>query len=369
MNKTFGILAAASLALGMSTSLALAQATISVGSAGPMTGALANFGTQLRKGAEMAVADINAAGGVMGKKLVLEIGDDQCDPKQAVAVANQLASKKVAVVFGHFCSGSSIPANDVYNDAKILQITPASTNPKLTEQGRTMVFRACGRDDIQGAFAGKYINQTYKGKNIAIIHDKSAYGKGVADETRKALKGGPTKEVMYDSLTAGEKDFSALVSKMKAAKTDVIVFGGYHPEGGILIKQAREQGLNAQMIGFDALVDKEFGQIAGKASDGVLMTDAPDYRLFPSAAAVVAKFKAASYDPEGYTLRSYASVQVWAEAVKKAGSTDSAKVAAALRAGKYKTVIGELGYDKKGDIVNPEYAFYVWKDGNYAQRK
>ena len=172
-----------------------AFAQIKIGSAGPMTGQYAAFGEQLKRGAEMAVEDINAAGGVNGQKLELLIGDDACDPKQATAVANKMVSDKVVFVAGHFCSGSSIPASDIYKEAKILQITPASTNPKLTDdaaaKGNTTVFRTCGRDDVQGATVGAYILKNNKDGKVAILHDKSPYGKGVADETKKALnKGG-----------------------------------------------------------------------------------------------------------------------------------------------------------------------------------
>jgi branched-chain amino acid transport system substrate-binding protein len=189
-----------------------AWAQIVIATAGPMTGQYASFGEQMRRGAEMAVADLNAKGGVMGKKLVLKVGDDACDPKQAVAVANQFASDKVVFVAGHFCSGSSIPASKVYTEEGILQMSPASTNPKLTDEGGPNVFRVCGRDDQQGAVAGNYLADRFKGKRIAIIHDKTAYGKGLADETKKQLNKRGVKEAMYEAYTAGEKDYSALVS-------------------------------------------------------------------------------------------------------------------------------------------------------------
>ena len=214
----FGTLAVAAIAL-MATP-ALAQ--IKIGSAGPMTGSNAAFGEQLRRGASMAVEDINAAGGVNGKKLELIIGDDACDPKQATAVANKMVSDKVAFVAGHFCSGSSIPASDIYKEAKILQITPASTNIKLTDdaaaKGNTTVFRTCGRDDVQGATVGAYILKNHKNAKVAVLHDKSPYGKGVADETKKALNKGGLKEAMYEAYNDTDKDFTALINKMKQAQ-------------------------------------------------------------------------------------------------------------------------------------------------------
>ena len=219
-----------------------AQAEIKIATAGPMTGQYASFGEQMKRGAEMAIKDINAAGGVMGQKLVLSVGDDACDPKQAVAVANKFVSDGIVFVAGHFCSGSSIPASKVYTEENILQISPASTNPKLTEEGGDNVFRTCGRDDQQGEVAGNYLADNFKGKKIAILHDKTAYGKGLADETKKQLNKRGVKEAMYVAYTAGEKDYSAIVTKMKGAGIDLFYLGGYHTEAGLMVRQAREQG-------------------------------------------------------------------------------------------------------------------------------
>ena len=171
-----------------------------------MTGQYAAFGEQMKRGAEMAVADINAAGGVLGEKIELEVGDDACDPKQAVAVANQLAGEVVSSCAGHFCSSSSIPASQVYSEEGILQITPASTNPKLTDEAKgNNVFRICGRDDQQGSSPASTSPTTYKGKNVAVIHDKTAYGKGLADETQKAMNAAGLKEKLYEAYTQASR--------------------------------------------------------------------------------------------------------------------------------------------------------------------
>ncbi len=360
------LLGVAALAASLFALPALAQ--IRVAAHGPMTGQYASFGEQLKRGAEMAVEDINAKGGVMGKKLELLIGDDACDPKQAVVIANKAVSDKVVFVNGHFCSGSSIPASKVYAESGVLQITPASTNPKLTdERAGPGVFRTVGRDDAQGLFAGNYMAKTFKGKKVAIIHDKSAYGKGVADETQKAMNKAGLKEVMYEAYTAGEKDYTALVSKMKAAGIDVVYLGGYHTEGGLIVRQMREQGLKAQFIGADALVTEELWKITGDAGEGILMTFNPDPRKNPNAKDVVAKFKAKNYDPEGYTLYTYAAMQVWAEAANKAKSTDMKKVAEVMNKTKFKTVVGDIVYDAKGDVKGVEYIWYKWSKGKYTE--
>jgi branched-chain amino acid transport system substrate-binding protein len=368
-SRRSGLLGAvATLAILLTGAAMPANAQIQIGTAGPMTGEYAAFGQQMKAGAEQAVADLNKAGGVLGKQLALTVNDDACDPKQAVSVANQFASKKVVFVAGHFCSGSSIPASKVYAEEGILQITPASTNPKFTDEGSWNTMRVCGRDDEQGKVAGDYLASHFKNEKIAILNDNSAYGKGLADETTKALHAAGGKEVLATAYTPGEKDYSSLVSRMKEAGVTVIYVGGYHTEAGLIIRQAKEQGMKATMVGGDALVTSEFWQIAGEAGAGTLMTFPPDPRLMKTAADVVKEFKAKNIDPEGYVLYTYAAIQVWADAVKKAGSTDGKKVAAALKAsGNWPSVLGPVSFDKKGDTTGGGYVFYVWKNGSYAE--
>ena len=355
-------------ALAMATALAAgaAHAQIKIGMAGPITGSNATFGAQLKDGAEQAVADINARGGVLGQKLALAEGDDACDPKQAVSVANDLASRGVKFVAGHFCSSSSIPASKVYTEEGVLQISPASTNPAYTDDGSWNTFRTCGRDDQQGKVAGQFIAEHFKGKRVAILHDNSAYGKGLADETRKSLNQAGMQEAMYAAYVPGERDYSALVSRMKAAGIDVIYVGGYQAEAGLIVRQAKEQGMHVTLIGGDALVTSEFWQITGDTGEGTLMTFPSDPRLRPTAAKVVQEFKAKGIDPEGYVLYTYAAVQIWAEAAEKAGTTDPQKVAKEMKsAGPWETVLGPIAFDQKGDITKSDYVFYVWHNGGY----
>ena len=344
---------------------------IAIAVVGPITGSNAALGEQMTRGAKMAVADINAKGGVLGKKLDLIIADDACDPKQAVAAANGVVGKKAVFVAGHYCSSSSIPASAVYNEAAVLQMTPASTNPALTDdaakKGWNNVFRSCGRDDVQGGIAGKYLADHFSGKRVAIVHDKTAYGKGIADETKKAMNAAGLKEAMYEAITQGDKDFSALISKMKQANIDVIYFGGYQTEAGLIVRQARDQGLKAQFIGADALVTEEFWKISGPAGEGTLMTFPPDPRNVPAAKTVVDRFTAEGYNPEGYTLYTYAAIQAFAAAANKAKSLKVDDLSKALKSMTVDTVIGPLSWDKKGDVTDPKYVFYVWKDGKYAE--
>lgn len=351
------------LALGFAVALAgTAQAQVKMGVSGPFTGANAAFGAQMKNGVEQAVADINAAGGILGKKIELTAGDDTSDPRQGVSVANKFAADGVKFVVGHFNSGVTMPTSEVYQENGMLVITPASTNPKITERGMWNVFRVCGRDDQQGAIASAYILKNLKGKKIAIVHDKTTYGQGLAQETRKGLNKGGVKEVMFEGINLGDKDFSALVSKIKGSGADYVYWGGLHTEGGLLVRQMRDQGVDAVLIGADGITSDEFASVGGPGVEGTLMTFAPDPRKRPEAKAIVEKFRAKKFEPEAYTLYSYASVQIIKQAAEAAKSLDPKKVAAQIKSGqKFKTVLGELSFDKKGDTTGTNYVMYVWK--------
>jgi branched-chain amino acid transport system substrate-binding protein len=341
---------------------------IRIGCAGPITGSNAAFGEQLKRGAEQAVQDLNRRNGVLGRQLVLQIEDDACDPRQAVSVANKLAGARVAMVVGHFCSSSSIPARDVYAEEGVLQISPASTNPRYTEEGKWNTFRVCGRDDQQGEVAGKHIATRFRGRRVAILHDNSTYGKGLADETKKSLNANGVQEAMYAAYATNESDYSALVSRMKQERIEVIYLGGYHREGALIIRQSKEQGLNATLIGGDALVTNEFWQISGAAGEGTLMTFSSDPRKRATAAEVVSRFRARNIDPEGYVLYTYAALQIWAAGAEKVKDVGARKVAEALKGqGPWQSVLGPIGFTPKGDVTVPDYVFYVWRNGSYAE--
>src|SRR6266567_1525842 len=308
--KLIGLALGASLAL---SATALAQ-NITIGVAGPMTGGESAFGRQMKNGAEQAVADLNVAGGVLGKKLALEVGDDACDRK-------------------------------LWN-----------------------VARVCGRDDQQGLVAADYIAKNYKGKNVAILNDKTTYGKGLADETKKALNKAGLTEKMFESYNKGDKDFNAIVSRLKRDNIDLVYVGGYHQESGLLVRQMRDQGLKTVLMAGDALADKEFASITGPAGEGTLFTFGPDPRNKPTAKAIVERFKAKNIDPEGYTLYTYAAMQVWSQAVAKAGTTDPKKVMDTIKGGAWDTVIGKMEFDAKGDIKQIDYVVYKWDaKGNYTE--
>ncbi|CAH0296042.1 MULTISPECIES: ABC transporter substrate-binding protein [Pseudomonas] len=373
MSQTFykkGFLAlAVTAAMGVS---AFAHADFKIGVAGPMTGANAAFGEQYMKGAQAAADEINAKGGVNGEKIVLVKGDDACEPKQAVAVANRFVDQdKVNAVVGHFCSSSTIPASEVYGDADIMAITPGSTNPAVTERGLNAMFRMCGRDDQQGVVAGDYIVDVLKGKKVVVLHDKDTYGQGLADATKAQLAKRGVTPVLYEGLTRGEKDFSAVVTKIRAAGADVVYFGGLHPEAGPLVRQLREQGLkDVKFMSDDGIVTDELVTTAGGAQyvDGVYMTFGADPRLLPDSKSVVDAFRAKGTEPEGYTLYAYASVQTLAAAFNGAKSNKTDAAAEWLKANPVQTVMGKKEWDKKGDLKISDYVVYQWdKDGKYHQ--
>jgi branched-chain amino acid transport system substrate-binding protein len=351
------------LALGAAIAFAgTAQAQLKMGVAGPLTGPNAAFGAQLKNGTDQAVEDINAAGGILGQKITVSYGDDVSDPKQGVSVANKFSGDGVKFVVGHFNSGVTMPASEAYAENGILMISPSATNPKITERKLWNTFRTCGRDDQQGSVAAAWIAKNMKGKKIAIVHDKTTYGQGLADETKKGLAKAGIKEVLYEGVNTGEKDFSALVSKIKATNADLVYWGGLHTEGGLIVRQMRDQGVKAPLMGGDGITSDEFVSIGGPGVEGTLMTFAPDPRKRAEAKAVVEKFRAKKFEPEAYTLYSYAAVEVMKQAAEAAKSLDPKKVAAQIHSGKkFKTVIGELSFDKKGDITRPDYVMYVWK--------
>ncbi|MEK0083821.1 branched-chain amino acid ABC transporter substrate-binding protein [Benzoatithermus flavus] len=362
-----GLAVAFALAIG---SIEIAQADILIAAVGPMsvtpmTGQYAMFGEELRRGTELAVRHVNAAGGVGSQNLKLLVVDDACDPELAVEVANELVQQKVGLIVGHVCSGASLAASRVYHDKGILMITPASVNTRLTEQGFANVFRTCGRDDTQARFAADYVIDNRLAERIAIVQDGSAFGKGIADAFRQHLNERGRWEAMYEAIRQGERDFGALIDRMLGAGIDLVYFGGYHTEAGLFARQARAEGLTATLMVNSAMVNHEFWDLAGPGGEGTLMTFAPDPRKLPSAAEVVRQFEAEGYSPEGYTLHAYTAVQVFAEAARRAGSTTLEALEKTLHEGTYETVLGPIDFDAKGDVRNFRYQMYRWHDGRY----
>lgn len=358
----------ASLTFSLSVLVPPAHADIVVAVAGPMSGSYANYGDQMRAGVAAAISAFNARGGVLGERLVMRVEDDSCDPRQAVSVANKLAAASVRVVIGHFCSSATIPAVDVYAPDGILAITPASSNPVLTDQAATRgwrtVLRIIGRDDAQAPVLAGYIGQ--QTGRIALVSDKSVYADGLVAGIRAALPARAADISVY-AVTPGERDFNALVSRLKQERAATVFYGGYHTEAGLLIRQSREQAYAPQFVGADALATKELVGIAGGASDGLVMTFSRDPSGLDTAAAAIRGIKAAGGEPSWLSIYSYTAVTVYADAAAAAGTHSIPAVADALRrpAG-FETPIGTVQFDAKGDIKNPAYILFRWKDGGYT---
>ena len=353
------------LAAAIGTTVALAGASsafaeIKIGIAGPMTGPVAQYGDMQFSGARMAIEQINANGGVMGEKLKAVEMDDVCDPKQAVTVANNMVNDGVRFVVGHLCSSSTQPASDIYEDEGVLMITPASTNPDITNRGYELLFRTIGLDSMQGPVAGNYI-ASQNPKSVAIIHDKQQYGEGIATAVRDTLKEKGVKIAMFDGITAGSKDFSSLVSKLKQANVDYVYYGGYHPELGLILRQAQQAGLDATFMGPEGVGNKDINTIAGDAAEGLIVTLPPSFDEKAENKALVKAFKDKGEDPSGpFVLTSYTAVQLIADGIKQADSKDPFKVAKALHNGTFQTPIGTVQYDDKGDMKSFEFVVYKW---------
>ena len=344
----------------------LAHGEILIGLPAPYTGPNAWLGEGIERGAEMAIADLNAAGGILGQPARLIKVDDYCDGEQAVAAANKLVADGVDVVMGHQCSGAAIPASKVYAEAGILMLTPNATNPLVTEQDFKNVFRFCGRDDLQGAMAGAYLADHWGGKNIAILHDGRAYGQGLSEEVKKALNARGVSEAIFERITPGLVDYFDVMEKIQAANIDVVYYGGYSPEAGVLIRGLRNRGDDLQLVAGDGINSEDFGLIAGKASEGTVFTSTLDLRNFPQAAALVARLRSEHYEPIGPTYLAYGAIQAWAQAVEKAGTLELDAVIESLCANEFDTIYGRIGFDEKGDVTGYQpFAWYVWQEGDY----
>ncbi len=360
------------LAAGMVAVAALqapaAKAEIRIAVAGPMSGAEAWFGEQFLHAADLAVAGLNATGGVLGQSIKLVIGDDFCDPDQAAALARKLVSDGAVFVVGHFCSHSSIAAAKVYEQAGVLQISPGSVSGKLTDEGRPNVFRVCGRDDQQGTKVADHLAEHWAGKGIAILDDGTTFGAGLANAARRRLHERGVPVAVNETFTPGAADYSALVSRMQAAGADVFFVGSLHRDTGLLFRAAHEWNYDLRLVAPSSSATGDFPIIAGPGLEGTFMAAASDMRTSPQAAEVVAQFRAQGYDPVGFTLYAYAAVQVWAQAVEAAGSLDLGKVIEAMHSRQFDTVLGRIGFDTKGDVTGFDpWQWYVWQaDGTYA---
>ncbi len=334
---------------------------IKVAVVGAMSGPVAQWGDMEFNGARQAIKDINAKGGVKGDTLVAVEYDDACDPKQAVAVANKIVNDGIKYVIGHLCSSSTQPASDIYEDEGILMITPGATNPELTQRGYQMIMRTAGLDSAQGPTAAKYILETVKPQRIAILHDKQQYGEGLARSVQDGLKKGGANVVFFDGITAGEKDFSALLARLQKENIDFVYYGGYYPEMGQMLRQARATGLKTQFMGPEGVGNASLSNIAGDAGEGMLVTMPKRYDQEASNKAIVDALKADKKDASGpYVWITYAAVQSLATGMERSGSTEPADIIKDLKEHGADTVIGPLNWDEKGDLKGFDFGVFQW---------
>jgi branched-chain amino acid transport system substrate-binding protein len=345
-----------------------ASAEVRIGVATPLTGPVAWAGGSNLIGAETAVADLNTRGGLLGNRIELIAADDFCDPDQAVVAARKLIDAGVVLAIGHHCSHSTLPASKVYAEAGILMITPFTTNPRLTEQGFPTVFRMCGRDDRQGRIAGDLLADRFGGRRIAILHDSTVYGQGLAELVQARLSERGIAEVPFAGIERGQPDYLDVVGQLQAMDVEVLYFAGLRYEPGLIMRAAHERGYRPQLVASDGVGGEEFAMIAGPAAEGTLMT-----YLAPPPAAAENALLAERFAAKGYggsfglgTFRSYAVVQAWAQAVEHAGTFAAEAVAKALHTLEFDTVVGRIGFDAKGDVTGwGTYVWYVWRDGEF----
>ena len=362
---------AAALALAGATAFSAAHAQIKIATVIPATGALTQYGDMIKEGVNTAVEIANAAGGINGKKIEVVTVDDGCEPKQGPVAANRVVNDKIGYVVGPVCSGAAIAAAPIYNNEGVVVVTPSATSPALTDgKNYHFIFRTIGRDDQQGPSAAKFIIDKVKPKKVGVLHDKQSYGQGIASAVRDDLKKAKIDVALFEGINAGDSDYSAVITKLKSAGVDFVYYGGYHPEMGLLLRQAGEQGLKVKMMGPEGVGNPEINAIAGPAVEGMLLTLPADFASNPKNAAIVKAFKDKKRDPSGaFQLTSYAAAQVILDSIKAVGD-NPAKVADHLHKTTFETPLGAIGWDKKGDLKSFEFQVFQWhKDGSKTRVK
>jgi branched-chain amino acid transport system substrate-binding protein len=338
---------------------------VRIGVAGPMTGDQSVMGEDLRNGVELAVTEWNSRGGVLGMHVEMVIGDDRRDPKEAVSVANKLINDGCVAVIGHFNSSCSIPASEIYHEFGIVQISPASTNPQLTEQGYRTVFRTCGRDDQQGAVAADFVSDVLGAATVAVLDDKTTYGQGLADEFVRNL-GDRAEVVIHEGIVQGDQDFTAVLTKVREHNPDVIYFGGIYPEAGQIAKQMRQLNIDAIFVSGDGVIDPKYLEIAGDAAEGTYLSFGPDVSTLPSAEGFVEKYTSAYGEIGPYSIYSYDAANIALEAIEATGSTEGAAIGEKIHAMVFEGALGTISFDDKGDVSKAPYIFWVVEDCEFV---
>ncbi len=361
------VIAALGVAAGLAFAAGAQAQTIKIGVVGPTTGAVTQYGDMVREGVDTAVERINATGGVNGKKLETVVIDDGCEPKQGPVAANRVVNSKIGFVVGHVCSGATIAAADIYNNEGVVMVTPSATSPALTDgKNYEFIFRTIGRDDQQGPAAAKFVLEKIKPKKAAVLHDKQSYGQGIATAVKNDLEKGGVPVAIFEGINAGDSDYSAVITKLKSQGVDFVYYGGYHPELGLLLRQAAEQGVKAKWMGPEGTGNPDINAIAGDAVEGMLLTLPADFTQNAANAEIVKAFEAKKRNAGGaFQMTAYAATQVIADGIKGAGTDDPTKVAKYLHANSFDTPIGKVSWNKQGDLTNFQFDVFTWhKDGS-----
>jgi len=349
---------------------ALAEDTLKIGVGGAHSGDLASYGLPIVKAAKLVVADINAKGGILGKKVEIVDEDDVCKPEVATNTATKLASVGVPVVIGHVCSGATKAALGIYKASKIVTISASATNPDLTQSGEyPNFFRTIASDDAQAQLEVDFAINNLKLKKIAVLHDKGDYGKGLAEFAKVFIeKSGKAEVVLFEGITPGAVDYSAVVQKIKKSQAEGVIFGGYHPEASKIVSQMKKDKMKTVFISDDGVKDDTFIKVAGKYAEGVYATGPKDTSKNPMDKAVREAYKKAYGEDVGvFSMNGYAATQAVLNAIQKAGSTDYDAIIKALRTEYVETPLGKIKFDEKGDAIGVGFSVYQVKDGKYVE--
>ena len=350
----------------------MASQTIKLGVVGPHSGDLASYGIPTIKAAELVVKEVNAKGGVLGKQVELLVEDDVCQPQVATNTATKMVSEGVHFVLGHICSGATKAALGIYKDAGIPAISPSATNPDLTQSGDyPNFFRTIASDDAQARLQVDFALDVLKVNKIAVLHDKGDYGKGLAEFAKAFLEADPRAEVvLYEGITPGAVDYSAVVQKVRRSNAEAVIYGGYHPEASKLVTQMRKRRMDTIFISDDGVKDDTFIKVAGEFAEGVYATGPKDVSHNPMAvAANQAHQQAYGADPGAFFLNAYAATIALLNAFEQAGSTDYAAVTNALRTHDAETPLGAIRFDERGDAIGVGFSMYQVQNGVYVELK
>jgi branched-chain amino acid transport system substrate-binding protein len=350
--------------------MAGAADTIKMGVAGAHSGDLASYGIPTVKAAELVVKKINARGGVLGKPVELVVEDDQCKTEVAVNVATKLLTEKVDVVLGHICSGPCKASLGIYETGGVILMSPSATNTDLTKSGQhNNFFRTIAPDDAQAKTQIDFCLNVLKAKTIAIIHDKGDYGKGLAEFARGFLEKDDRGELLlFEGITPGAVDYSAVINKVKRSKAEVMLYGGFHPEASKLVQQMRRKKMHTVFISDDGVKDITFIKVAGKYAEGVYATGPTDTTANPLAIAAIEEHRSAyGSDPGAFFLNAYAAATAMLEGIQIAGAADFESVSKALRSNYFDTPLGRISFDERGDAIGVGFAVFQVQNGQYVE--